>query len=116
MRVLVTGAAGSIGQVVTVGLADRGHEVVGLDRAPAPDGFEGTWHTEDCADPDAVSEVFAAQRLDGVVHLASNPTEASLPDTFHSHVVTTDALLDARSEEHTSDIQSLMRNSYAGFC
>ncbi len=31
MRVLVTGAAGSIGTVLTAGLIDRGHEVVGLD-------------------------------------------------------------------------------------
>ena len=44
MRVLVTGAAGSIGRVVTVGLADRGHEVVGLDLVPAPDGYDGPWH------------------------------------------------------------------------
>ena len=36
MRVLVTGAAGSIGQLLTVGLADRGHDVVGFDRVPAP--------------------------------------------------------------------------------
>ncbi|HEY9565142.1 MAG TPA: NAD(P)-dependent oxidoreductase [Nocardioides sp.] len=114
MRVLVTGAAGSIGQVVTVGLADRGHEVVGLDRAPAPDGFEGTWHTEDCADPDAVSEVFAAQRLDGVVHLASNPTEASLPDTFHSHVVTTAALLDAMVAHQVTRIVHASSNHAVG--
>ena len=45
MRVLVTGAAGSIGQVVTVGLEDRGHDVVGLDRVPAPDGTDIAWHT-----------------------------------------------------------------------
>src|SRR3546814_2965061 len=27
-----------------------------------------------------------------------------------------DALIDRRSEEHTSELQSLMRNSYAVFC
>ena len=50
MRILVTGAAGTIGRVVCPGLVDRGHEVVGLDRVPEPEGFEGAWHTGDCAD------------------------------------------------------------------
>ena len=98
MRVLVTGAAGSIGQVLTVGLVDRGHEVVGFDRVPAPDGTDIPWHTGDCADADAVAAVFAAESLDGVVHLAGVPDEQSLPDSFVSHVVTTAALLDAMVE------------------
>lgn len=99
MRVLVTGAAGSIGTVVCSGLADRGHEVVGLDRAVEPEGFTGPWFTADCADPDAVDAVFAdlSRRggLDAVVHLAGRPTESSLTDELESHVVTTAALLDA---------------------
>ena len=98
MRVLVTGAAGSIGRVVTVGLLDRGHDVVGLDLVPLPDGMDIAWHTADCTDPDAVADVFAAEPLDAVVHLASNPSEASLPDSLESHVVTTAALLDAMVE------------------
>ena len=98
MRILVTGAAGSIGQVVTVGLADHGHEVVALDRVPAPEGSTVPWHTADCADADAVAAVFAAERLDAVVHLAGYPDEASLPDSLTSHAVTTAALLDAMVE------------------
>src|SRR3954471_8337224 len=99
MRVLVTGAAGSIGTVVCSGLVDRGHTVVGLDLSPEPEGFTGSWFTADCTDPDAVTAVFAAQGrtggLDAVVHLAGIPTEASLTDELESHVVTTAALLDA---------------------
>jgi uronate dehydrogenase len=103
VRVLVTGAAGSIGQVLTVGLADRGHEVVAFDRVPAPDGSDVPWHTGDCADADAVAAVFAAQSaegqpLDAVAHLAGIPDEASLPDSITSHTVTTAALLDAMVE------------------
>ena len=103
VRVLVTGAAGSIGQVVTVGLTDRGHEVVALDRVPAPEGSALTWHTGDCADADFVAAVFDAQSVDGepvegVVHLAGHPDEASLPDSILSHTVTTAALLDAMVE------------------
>ena len=62
MRVLVTGAAGSIGRVLCAGLADRGHDVVGLDLVPSRTASPGTWHTVDCADPDAVDAVFAARR------------------------------------------------------
>ena len=99
MRVLVTGAAGSIGSVLCNGLVDRGHTVVGLDLTPEPDGFSGEWATADCADPDAVEAVFTAAAraggLDAVVHLAGRPTEGSLPEEVASHVVTTAALLDA---------------------
>ncbi len=103
MRVLVAGAAGAIGQVLTVGLEDRGHEVVGFDRVPAPDGTHVPWHTGDCADADAVAAVFDAQSsrgepLEGVVHLAGHPGEGSLTESFTSHVVTTAALLDAMVE------------------
>ena len=95
MRILVTGAAGSIGRVVTLGLCERGHEVVGLDLVPEPEGFTGNWHTADCTDPDAVDAVFDQERIDGVVHLAGHPDEADLPTSLTSHVVTTAALLDA---------------------
>jgi len=102
MRVLVTGAAGSIGSVVCRGLVDRGYDVVGLDRMVEPEGFAGTWFTADCADPDALAAVFdqgaGAGVLDAVVHLASIPNEASLPEILASHVVTTGALLDAMVE------------------
>lgn len=99
MRLLVTGAAGSIGSVVCSGLVDRGHDVIGLDRMVEPEGFTGAWFTADCTDPDAVAAVFdkvaATGGLEGVVHLASIPTEAALPAILDSHVVTTGVLLDA---------------------
>jgi uronate dehydrogenase len=95
MRVLVTGAAGSIGRVLAVGLADRGHDIVGLDLVPAPEGDDRPWYVVDCSDPDAVRAVFAEERLDAVVHLAGIPDEASLPESLTSHTVTTAALLDA---------------------
>lgn len=95
MRVLVTGAAGSLGRTVTIGLADRGHDVVGLDLLPEPEGADGPWYAVDCADPDAVEAVFEAEWLDAVVHLAGDPDESGLPAALVSHVHTTAALLDA---------------------
>ncbi|MBF4161804.1 NAD-dependent epimerase/dehydratase family protein [Nocardioides acrostichi] len=96
MRVLVTGAAGSIGRVLLPGLAGLGHEVVGLDRAPAPAGLVSDgWHVADCADPAAVDAVVADASPEAVVHLAGQPDEASLPDSLTSHVTTTASLVDA---------------------
>ena len=75
--------------------ATCGHEVVGLDLVPEPEGFTGEWPTVDCADVDAVMAAFAAQPLDAVVHLAGIGEECPLPEALTSHVVTTAALLDA---------------------
>lgn len=95
MRVLVTGAAGSIGRVLVPGLAASGHEVAGLDLAGPAQGHGGTWHVADCSDPDAVEDVFAAAPLDGVVHLAGMPDESTLAASLASHALTTAALLEA---------------------
>ena len=118
MRVLVTGAAGRIGTVVCSGLVDRGYDVVGLDRMVEPEGFTGGWFTADCAGPDAVAAVFvramATGGLDAVVHLASIPTEASLPEILESHVVTTGALLDAMVAHRVNRIVYASSNHAVG--
>jgi uronate dehydrogenase len=117
VRVLVTGAAGSIGKVLTVGLADRGHEVVGLDRV-VPESPPETWYTVDCADPDAVAAVFAdlarSRQVDAVVHLAGIPDEASLPEELESHVHTTAALLDAMVAHNVARIVYASSNHAVG--
>ena len=99
MRVLVTGAAGSIGRVRHHRPGRPGHDVVGLDLVPPPDGTPGTWHDGRLrrrATPSRRSSPpVDRSRLDAVVHLAGIPDEASLPDELTSHVVTTAALLDA---------------------
>jgi uronate dehydrogenase len=101
VRLLLTGAAGSIGSVLTVGLGDAGHDVVGLDLV-VPETWPGDpdgWYTVDCTDPDAVAAVFAdldrSGGVDAVVHLAGIPDETTLRDELESHVVTTGVLLDA---------------------
>lgn len=95
MRVLVTGAAGSIGRIICPGLSHHGHEVVGLDLVPEPPGHDGAWHTADCADPTAVEAIVAESRPDAIVHLAGHPGEGSLAESLVSHTHTTGALLDA---------------------
>ncbi|MFC7495082.1 MULTISPECIES: NAD-dependent epimerase/dehydratase family protein [unclassified Nocardioides] len=114
MKVLVTGAAGNIGRVVTAGLTTRGHDVVGLDRRPVPDGWDGTWHTLDCADPDAVGAAFAQERLDAVVHLAGYAGSSDLGTALTSHTVTTAALLDAMVEHDVRRIVYASSNHAVG--
>lgn len=60
MKVLVTGSAGQLGTEVVVAARDRGHEVVGVDRAAA-----------DLTDPQAVRDLVVALRPDAVVHTAA---------------------------------------------
>jgi uronate dehydrogenase len=49
----------------------------------------------DCTDPVAVDAVVGDIGPDAVIHLAGIPTESSLPDALHSHVISTAALLEA---------------------
>jgi uronate dehydrogenase len=93
MRVLVTGAAGSIGRVVTAGLAAGGHTVVALDRTRAETAGTADVVVADVLDPDAMGTAVAD--VDAVVHLASIPHESSLPEILESHVHTTAVVLDA---------------------
>ncbi len=115
MKVLVTGAAGSIGTVVTTGLADRDHEIVGFDRVPEPEGNAFAWFTGDCADLDAVRSAFADNPgIEAVVHLAGLPDEASLPEEIESHLYTTAALLDVMRENDVRRIVYASSNHAVG--
>ena len=60
MKVLVTGAAGQLGQDVMTALAARGHEAIGIDRAEA-----------DITDEAQVTEVITAAKPDAVIHCAA---------------------------------------------
>ncbi len=92
MRILVTGAAGTIGSVVCPGLNERGHEIRGLDIRRVAE-FPGEFMVGNCSDAEVADAAVAG--VDAVVHLAGNPGETSLPDSLDSHVVTTARLLDA---------------------
>src|SRR3546814_7005648 len=61
--------------------------------------------------------------FDHILHIINCAAEAYRgvipPDRWHEHYMPAEALASEmadRSEEHTSELQSLMRNSYAVFC
>jgi UDP-glucose 4-epimerase len=79
MRVAVTGSSGRLGRSLATGLAAAGHEVVGLDRAPAElDGIEE--RTVDLAAPGAAARVIDDLRPDALVHLAGIAVPFSAPE------------------------------------
>jgi UDP-glucose 4-epimerase len=75
VRILVTGAGGYIGSVVTEQLVEQGHEVLGLDslrhgsRAAVDPGAR--FVQGDLRDGDWLRSVFVANPVDAVVHLAA---------------------------------------------
>jgi nucleoside-diphosphate-sugar epimerase len=94
--VLVTGAAGGIGRVVTRHLADRGWTVRALDRVRGDDAPASVrWQVGDLADR-AVAAA-AVEGVDAVVHLAAIPSPWNDPDdvVYVGNVASTYAVLDA---------------------
>ena len=74
MKVLITGATGTIGGAVAEALLDRGDEVVGLSRDPeraASAAPAVTWHSWDATSGPPPAEAFAG--VDGVVNLVGEP-------------------------------------------
>jgi nucleoside-diphosphate-sugar epimerase len=69
VSVVVTGAAGFIGQALTRRLVQSGHRVVAVDRRPQPVSPEVTALTADLLDADPLVEV-ALREAAAVVHLA----------------------------------------------
>lgn len=74
-QVLVTGAAGAIGQPVCAELLARGHGVRGLDRVHTP-GLDDVVVGEL---EDRAGILAAMQGVDTVVHLAAQPDDADFP-------------------------------------
>ncbi|MDO9714075.1 NAD-dependent epimerase/dehydratase family protein [Paracraurococcus lichenis] len=81
-RVLVTGAAGLIGNAVCALLAARGRRVVAVDRAPAPGCPEGL-AAVDVTDVHGLYAAVGDLPLDGVVHCGAYSGPMVARDTPH---------------------------------
>ncbi len=103
MKVLVTGAAGYIGSIVTEELINQGISVVALDNLT--EGHLGAVHPQavfvegDLGNADILRQVFDRDAVEAVVHLAANSlVEASMADPgryFKNNVTNGITLLEA---------------------
>jgi nucleoside-diphosphate-sugar epimerase len=94
MRVLVTGASGMLGGAVARHLAQRGDDVVLMQRRPS--GLDLPERLGDLRDPDAVRA--AVRGMDGVIHLAAKVNVVGpWADYVAANVDGTRALIDAAS-------------------
>lgn len=71
MKVLVTGIAGAIGQLVARRLVSDGHEVLGLDRRPWYHPPEGVRVFQHDIRKRPAEDVFRTQRPDALIHMAT---------------------------------------------
>jgi uronate dehydrogenase len=114
MRVLVTGAAGSIGRALVAGLPEHGHTVRGLDRVSLPDDLTDVDHTVGDLRDEAVLDA-ALAGVDGVVHLAAIPSETSYAESVDSHVTGTYAVLEAMRRAGVRRMVYASSNHAVGF-
>ena len=80
MKIVVTGGAGRLGRSTLETLACAGHEVICVDRTPAPD-FAGRQAEVDLLHPSAFSEFVADEVPDAIVHLAAIAVPFTAPES-----------------------------------
>src|SRR3546814_8040206 len=67
--------------------------------------------------PESVAQMLEFQGLSALSRFRHDPSpQVKPPEPRSREMITGDPCRPARSEEHTSEIQSLMRTSYAVFC
>jgi phosphomannomutase len=114
-RILVTGAAGSVGSALVAGLPSAGWSVVALDLASArAEGAEGVQVVVGNAFSDEVLDV-VLPGCAGVVHLAAIPGEAPVEDIVASHVVGTACVLRAAQRHGVERAVLASSNHAVGF-
>ena len=104
-RIAVTGGSGKAGRVVVRDLADRGHEVLNIDRAPSPESnapdSQVPYLAADVTDFGQALEALAGgdamPGFEAVVHLAAIPSPAhATPDqVFRTNIMSTHAVFAA---------------------
>ena len=96
LKILVTGAAGYIGSVVTEQLIEQGHQVVALDNLV--NGHRAAVHPVaefvqlDLLDADGIVSLLKAKPVDAVVHLAAEALiDVSMRDpVFSARILSAD--------------------------
>jgi nucleoside-diphosphate-sugar epimerase len=76
MKIIVTGSSGLLGRHVAAALVAAGHDVLGLDRAPPP---EGGWRHVAADLTDLGQALQLVRDAEAVVHVAAIPRPTGLP-------------------------------------
>jgi UDP-glucose 4-epimerase len=102
VKVAVTGAHGKLGRSVVPALVAAGHQVVALDRVPAPEGAAASGIVIDLTDAGQVLDAMAGidehhAGVDAIVHLGAIPAPGRLSDvaTFENNMLSTFHVLNA---------------------
>lgn len=115
MKVLVTGVAGAMGQLVALELLRGGHVVVGVDRRAWPDAPEGVlMHEADVRKRDT-DEVFRQHEPQAVVHLATVAgASAERGERLRTNLLGTKAVLEACDRYQVQQAIFVGRHTYYG--
>lgn len=82
MNILVTGSAGMIGGYVVKGLIEKGHKVVGVDRRPSNDKYQGFAQIVlDLSSKSSIMQLFDEVKIDRCIHLAALAHTKGVADT-----------------------------------
>lgn len=103
MRVLVTGSSGYIGPYLVDALMERGHYVIGLDRALPSSTEPHTFVQGELTDDETIEKALAHD-VDTVVHLAAARADWGLSDAeyIRDNVTATRRLIDVASNAGVS--------------
>jgi uronate dehydrogenase len=113
MRVVVTGAAGRIGRCLVPGLADAGHDVVGIDTVAVDEQWGDQVVVGDVGDGSALDEVVAG--ADAIVHLAAIAAETDFTTALQSHLVLMHRVLEAATSHGVGRVVYASSNHAVGF-
>ena len=96
--IIVTGAAGFIGGVISLKLKDAGYLVIGIDRRPCPDQLTSCFEKFIESDYVDILEFIADAKADVIIHCAGQslvgPSIMEPQDYYHNNIVKTLKLAD----------------------
>lgn len=112
MRVLVTGAAGRLGQLLVAALHEAGHEVVGLDRRAWPEAPVRIYQVDVLRR--AAEDVFREMRPEVVVHYASMTQLSDVHERHRVNLVGTKKVFDHCRRHGARQVVFVSRHTYYG--
>jgi len=114
--IIVTGAAGFIGGVISLKLKDAGYSVVGIDRRPCPEQLQLCFEQFIESDYVDALEFIANANADVVIHCAGNslvgPSMTNPEEYYHNNIVKTLSLMDT-IVKHTPNTRVMFSSSAA---